>query len=460
MFRRDQFAWALFEFARNPFYMVIIVYVFGPYFTSELVDDPVQGQQVWGYINAAAGLFTALLAPLFGSIADRIGRRKPWIAFFTCLLAPATAILWFAAPGGQGIGMVTIAIAMAVAGSSAAFSEVFHNAMLPTIVSPDRLGRLSGWGLGLGHAGSLLIFLVMLYAFILPADDSVVSNWLPDVPWFGLNIEEFEHERIAAPLTTLWLLVFASPFFLFTRETVTQAQSFTQATREGLIDLLKTLRAVSHFRNIATFLLARMLYNDGKVAIMTFNMIYASGVFGWDSVERLLAGILLTVFAVAGGICGGWMDDRIGSRRAVVVCIAGTTFALCFALSIAPDSVLFVIDPSWGEVVWSLPYFETWPEIFYLFASIVMSVLIASAYANSRALLARIAPDGESSKFFGLYALSGQVTTFVGPLLVAYVTGIAASQRAGFGSLLILLIGGLVLLRWVSEEKSKAVPNI
>ena len=457
--RLGEVSWALFEWARNPYYILMVIYIFGPYFSTEVIGDPVRGQAIWGYINGFAGIVTASMAPLLGAIADKVGRRKPWIGAFVMIMVPAIALLWYAVPGEAGVGIATVALALTLAGTGSAFSEVFHNAMLPSIVPYPRIGALSGLGLSLGNAGALIILVAMLFMFSLPATGLFSWSFLPQAPLFGLDVSRFEHVRISALICSAWLLIFSLPLFLFTPDHAAVKLPARNAIRQGLGDVLRTLRQLGHYRNIAVYLAARMLFNDGKVAIMTFSMIYASGVFGWGGAERLLAGILLSVFAVFGGLIGGWLDDVIGSRKTLLITIAGNSVALLAAVSITPDTLFFIHLQGLGDPVWGSPFFSTLPELLYLGISILFALFITSAYANSRTLLARIAPETEMTKFFGIYALSGQVTTFIAPILVAFVTVWFESQRAGFASILLLLVGGLVLLWFVSEERAQPAPE-
>lgn len=454
-FDRGQVSWALFEWARNPYYILISIYIFGPYFSTEVIGDPVKGQEIWGYINGFSGAVTACLAPFLGAIADKVGRRKPWIAAFVVMMFPAILLLWLATPGDAGVGILAVAVALTIAGTGSAFSEVFHNAMLPSIVPYGRLGSLSGLGLALGNGGALVILVAMLYAFALPATGLFDWDFLPDQVLFGLDVSTFEHDRISAPISAVWLLVFSVPLLLFTPDQRGTGVTAGAAVRAGLADVWQTVRTLRRYRNIAIYLVARMFFNDGKVAIMTFGMIYASGVFGWGGAERLLVGIFLTVFAVAGGVIGGWLDDLFGSKRAIVVTIGGNMVALAAALTITPTSIFFVEFEGLAEPVWDFAFFRTVPELVYLGISILFALFITSAYANSRTLLARIAPQQEMTKFFGLYALSGQVTTFIAPILVAFCTGYFDSQRAGMASILLLLGLGLALMAFVKEQRSE-----
>jgi UMF1 family MFS transporter len=453
-FTLGQVSWALFEWARNPYYILMVIYIFGPYFSTEVIGDPVRGQEVWGYINGFAGAVTACLAPFLGAIADKVGRRKPWIGVFVIMMIPAILLLWFAVPGQASAGIVMVAIALAIAGTGSAFSEVFHNAMLPSIVPYARLGSLSGLGLALGNGGALIILVAMLYAFALPATGLFDWSFLPSQVMFGLDTASFEHDRIAAPISAIWLVLFALPLFLFTPDRAGSGVAARDAVRAGLADVWRTIQQLKHYRNIAVYLGARMLFNDGKVAIMTFGMIYASGVFGWGGAERLLVGIFLTVFAVLGGLIGGVLDDLFGSKKAILFTIGGNMVALAAAISITPTSLFFIEMDGLDHPVWAFPFFQTIPELVYLGISVLFALFITSAYANSRTMLARIAPETEMTKFFGLYALSGQVTTFIAPIVVAFFTGFFDSQRVGFGSILLLLGGGYLMMFWVKEERA------
>ena len=454
-----QVSWALFEWARNPYYILIVIYIFGPYFTAEVIGDPIRGQEIWGYINGFAGAITACLAPVLGAIADKVGRRKPWIGAFIGLMAPAILLLWLAVPGEATVGIIAIAAALAVAGTGFAFTEVFHNAMLPSVVPYQRLGTVSGWGLALGNGGALLLLGALLIAFALPASGLLTWNWLPDEVMFGLDTEKFEQVRIAAPITAVWLVLFSLPLFFFTPDQPRGGTTTRQAIRQGFADVLQTAKRVLVYRNIATYLLARMFFNDGKVAIMTFYMIYATGIFDWGEAERLMVGVFLTVFAIAAGFIGGWLDDIVGSKKAIIFCIAGNFVALLAAVSITPTTIFFVEMEGLGEPVWQFAFFQTLPEIAYLCVSVLFALFITSAYANSRTLLARIAPENEMTKFFGLYALSGQVTVFIAPIMVAFATGFFESQRVGFASVLILLGIGVVMMFFVKETRADEAPS-
>lgn len=448
-----QWSWALFEWARNPYVILVTIYLFAPYFTTHVVGDPVQGQIVWGAINGWSGIATAIFAPILGAIADSGGRRKPWIAFFVCVMAPTSWFLWYALPNQEGLSIGWIAFMLIANSAAFEYSAVFHNAMLPSIAPRARVGFLSGLGLAAGNASSLLILVFMLWAFSLPGN--VDWGFVPDHALFGLDTAAHQQDRITGPIAAVWLLAFGIPLFLFTPDRASTSIGALAAVRSGFVQLGHTIMELRRYRNVATYLVARMIYNDGKTAVLVFGGVYAAGVFGWDSLTMTVFGIVLSVFAVFGGLIGGWLDDTFGSKRAILISIGGTSLGLILAVSMTPDELFFVIP--WDRAapkVWSLPFFNTVPELFYIGVVTLVAVFITAAYANSRTMLARIAPPEMMTEFFGIYSLSGTSVAWIGSFSVRWFTGAFHSQRVGFASILIFLVLGLIGMLFVKEERT------
>lgn len=455
---KGQISWTFFQWARDPYVIVVTIYIFAPYFSNVVVGDPVRGQTIWGNINSIAGFIIACFGPILGAIADTGGRRKPWLIGFVAVMVPAIFALWWALPAAAGgLGIYQIALLFIVISVAFSFTEVFHNSMLPAIAPHNRIGFLSGMALAMSNAGALLILCFMLVAFMLPG--FVDWSFIPDKALFGLDVSMHENSRISGPLTAIWLLLFTLPLLFFTPDVSPKGRiDKVKAVKEGIGRVIKTVRQVRHYRNVATYLLARMFFNDGQTAVLIFGGVYAAGVFKWDALTLTIYGIILSVFAVGGGFFGGWLDDRFGSKRAILTSIGGTSIGIVLAVSMTPDTILFFFpyDPA-SAPIWDLPFFRTWPELIYLIVVLVVAICITAAYANSRTMLARIAPASKMSEFFGLYALSGTATAFMGPLLVGTVTWYFESQRAGFASILILMLIGLGLMYFVHETRVEAV---
>lgn len=445
------FSWTFGQAARDPYYILVIIYIFYPYFSNTVVGDPVRGQALIGYITAGSGLLLALTAPFLGAIADKDGRRKPWIMGTVAVMSCGALSLWFVEPEGRGLSLGLTLLILFVVNVSFTVSEVFHNAMLASIAPINRVGLISGVAFSLGNVGGLLLMLFVLLAFSMPG----TQPWafLPDAPLFGIDQSADEHNRIVGPIAGVWMLLFTLPVLLFTPDGKASPLPIWQLAREGVQDVLQTLKHVRHYANIARYLLARMFFIDGMVGVLTFGGVYASGTFGWDTTTLLIFGLCTSASAMFGAYVGGRLDDRVGSIRALQIAIRTSSVILLMLVSVQPDTILYVIHVG-SEPVWDSPYFATLPEIFYFCTNQVFAMFFVTGLSASRTLMARIAPPEMATQFFGLFALSATVTAFLAPLVVAAATDIFESQRIGFGSLALLMIVGGILLLKVKEEQA------
>jgi MFS transporter, UMF1 family len=434
--------WVLFDWAAQPYFTLITTFVYAPYFASAIAPDPARGQALWGFASASAGILIAILSPLLGAIADAAGRRKPWIAAFGALYVTAATLLWFGKPGDAAV-IPFILVTYVIVAVGAEFATVFNNAMMPTLVPPERLGRLSGTGWAVGYAGGLVSLVVVLG--FLAANPHTGKTLLGFTPLFGLDPALREGDRAAGPLSALWFIVFVLPLFLFTPDQP-RARPLREAVGHGLATIANTLRRLPEHRNLATFLLANMIYADGLGALFAFGGIYAAGTFGWGTIQIGMFGILLTITGTLGAWLGGKLDDRVGPKPVILASLAMLIAASLAILSTGRDHILFVISvapPVAGGGLYAAP-----AEKFFVGIGLFIGFVAGPLQAASRTLLVRLAPPDRMTQFFGLLALSGKVTAFLGPLLVGIVTSITLSQRAGMAVLVVFFsVGALLLTR-------------
>ncbi|MGH6871224.1 MAG: MFS transporter [Rhizomicrobium sp.] len=451
--RLGQVSWAMLEWARNPYILLVWIYLFSPYFVKHVVGDPVVGQGYAGLIQAYSGIGIAILAPFLGAIADRGGRRKPWLALYVVILIAAMLPMWFAMPHSSMAGIVFVGALIAAANISYEFSAVFHNSLLPTIASQRGIAGLSGLGLSLGNAAGIILLLFMLIAFSLPGN--VGWSFIPAHPLFGISQALHEPERLSGPVCAAWLAVFCLPLFFFTPDQPSANLPLFTAMRQGVQSVIATIKSLRHYRNVGAYLLARLFFNDGMTAVLVFGGIYASTTFHWGPIPMLVYGIELSIFAVFGGFFGGWIDNKFGSKNAIFISVGGTTLVGLLVLTMGPDRILWFIpyDTTLPHV-WSGPFFNTWPEIIFLLMVNFIAVLITAGYANSRTMLARIAPPEKMAEFFGLYSLSGQSTSFLATGFIGWLTLYAHNQRIGLLGETLFLSIGLVLMLFVKEERT------
>ena len=442
--RLGQFGWAAYQLASDPYFVIVNIFVFAPYFEGTIVGDYVHGQELWGYVQGASGALIALCSPLLGAIADAAGPRKPGLIFFSALGLLAMSTLIFAVPGKVALAAAAV-IAAAVAMEIAV---VYHNAMLTSIASPRRIGFLSGLAYTLGYVGGVVLFLIWL---LLPSTGLLPPN------------DTFFHERLVGPLSAAWLVVFSLPIIFWTPDRAKSGLSIFAAAGKGLRTLGRTLGRVGHYRNIATYLVVRAIYADGMSAVFAFLGGYAGGTFGW-SVQKIgiYALTILTVPAITSA-AGGWLDDHIGSKRTVQWGLVLFTLAVTGSISTTPSEYLFFIPVTPELAAQQLPLlgplmkalgFTTFSEQVALAFAMAGAVFVGPVLASSRTMVARLSPPEMISELYGLFTLTGKATAFLAPILVGVVTGITQSQRAGFAVIFIFLVAGIIGLRFVREERA------
>ena len=446
------YSWAFGQAARDPFYIMVVIYIFFPYFSAVVVGDPVRGQSLIGYINASVGFVLAATILFLGAIADTVGRRKPWILVTYGTIAIGGFLLWWVKPGSEGLSLYSSVGLIFIIMVAFAYAEVFHNAMLPSITPAERAGEVSGLAYALGNFGAVSMMVFVLFAFALPG----VQDWpfLPEQPLLGIDHSLNEHDRIVGPISGIWLVIFILPVLLFTPDGLSRGITWRQAARTGIREVATTLRQlIKHYSNIAVYLVARMLFNDGMVGVLIFGGVYAAGNFGWETITLLIFGLTTSVSAMIGAYLGGRLEDRLGSMRTLKVAIFGSATLLVVLTSITPETLFFVI-PASDEPVWAFPYFSTLAELAYLATNQAFALFFVTGLSASRTLMAKISPPEMATQFFGLYGLSGSITAFLAPLLVAVVTDITQSQRIGFASLVMLIVVGGLMLGLVREEQA------
>jgi UMF1 family MFS transporter len=437
--------WMLFDWAAQPYFTLITTFVFAPYFATHVASDPASGQSLWGFATAAAGLMIALASPVLGAIADASGRRKPWIAVFGALLVIGASLMWIGKPGDSSV-ILPLLMAYGVATIGVEFATVFNNAMMPSLVPPDKIGRLSGSGWALGYVGGILSLILVLG--FLAADPQSGRTLFGLMPLFGLDPVSHQGDRITGPLTGLWFIIFVLPMFALTPDFPPRL-SVREALQEGLTDLRATLKELPKQRSMAAFLLANMVYTDGLVSLFAFGGIYAAGTFGWHTIQIGTFGILLAVAGTFGAWLGGKLDDRLGPKRVIAGSMLILLLSIVAILMVDRDSILFikVAPPVPGGGLFAAP-----AEKVYLVLGCLIGMAGGPLQAASRTLLIRMAPKDRIAQYFGLFALTGKVTSFVGPLLVGIVTAVTASQKAGMAVLVLFFLAGLALLSRVRES--------
>ncbi|MEO0882137.1 MAG: MFS transporter [Pseudomonadota bacterium] len=454
--------WAIFEFARNPYYNAVVIAAFATYFARDVVGDPVQGQALVARTILIAGLICAVAMPVLGAMIDIGGRRKP-IAFLSLgVLGVTSAFLWFIEPelpGAVAIGMSLMAIGYV----SYTVAELIHNSMLNMAGRPDALPLISGLGLALGNFAGTFVLLLLLFLFALPGDP---TGPIPDgQPLFGLDRESFEHQRITGPLVAVWLAIFIIPFFAFMSDVRPSpernwrfAYSSIFGQGGGIVSRFKS--SINHMRemfrthpNVMRFLVGRMIYADGIAALLTIGIVFVSGLLGWSTIEVLAASVLGTLAAVCGAVTAGFFDRNLGPKKSLVLELSILIMILVLQLSISKEAILFGLVPS-ADPIWGGSVFSSLSDVAYISLLVPSSFILGACISSSRYMLVHIAPPAQIGQFYGFYAMSGSVTVWLGPGLVDLMTSLSGSQRIGVSGLGFLFVIGLFIILGVKADKT------
>ena len=446
-------SWSLFEGARNPYVILIMIYVFIPYISAAVVGDPVRGQELVSRFAQYAGWIVMVTAPFLGAAVDEMGRRKVWLGVVVVMMCSLMASLWFLRVDGTGISLLTGMLMIMGLNVLFPYTEVLHNSLLVRAAGLRGAHKASGLALALGNLFAVFALVFTAWAFALPG--KVDWAFVPHAPLFGLDPTAHEHERIVGPMAALIFALGALPLFLFTPDAERTGVSPLRAFADGASTLWRMLKTMKGNRDAAVFLLARMFYVDGMTAILLYYGIFAAGVMHWGPLELLFNGILLSILSVLGGFVGRWMDGGLGPRRALQISVGMSLLGLLGMLGMAPDRILYLwhYDAAAHVPLWNGPVFRTLPDIVFILIGFSSAVFITAQYASSRTLLTRLTPPSQTGTFFGLFALSGTATVWLGSFMVNLGTRIFHTQQGGFATITLLLALGLVGLSFVRGGK-------
>ncbi len=400
----EALAWALYDFANTIFSFAIVSFAMSLWAIRFLGED--DGTFWFTAAVSASVLLNAAVSPILGAMSDRVGRRKPFLAFFTAACVIGTAIIGF-------VDVTLGLVAFAVANFAYQAALIYYDALLPDVAKPIARGRLSGIGVALGYCGTLLVGVLLLAGVSTDADGESTSAT------FALVAGLFA--------------VFAAPLFLVVREQARARGSFSAAdAARSWSQLAQTIRTARETPGLLRFIVARFFYTDPvntAIAVMSAFAVFA---VGFTEAQALQVLLVLTVVAVIASFGWGFVADRWGPRR-----------------------TLFAVLGTWavGLVILTL-FLSTVP---FLIAGALLGAGLGGVGVVDRLMLLRLAPPQRVGEMFGLYGLVGKFSAVVGPILYgAIVSSLLDTMDPGayqvaIGSLLVLLVIGVAILRGVPE---------
>jgi UMF1 family MFS transporter len=398
MNRKQVLSWCLFDFANSSYSAVIAAVVFQVYYINSIVGNGGgRGDLWWGASISASMLFVSLSSPFLGGIADYGGLRKRLLAFYTYLCVLAVACFSLLAPGAAFFGSLLIVLAnIGLEGGL-----VFYNSFLPQIAPVEFQGRVSGWGFGVGYAGSILSLLI---ALPLAKTGRFESIWLMVAIFFSL---------------------FSLPAFLFLPRDKSTGVTVAEAGIRGVRNAWTVLREVWSRKEPRKFLLSYLIYEDGVNTVIVFSSSLAATTFAFDQGELIGLYLAVQVTALAGAFLLAKPTDTWGPKKVVTLSLVLWSFVAVGAFFVASKSQFWVIACTAG-------------------------LGLGSVQAGTRAFFAQFIPKGKEAEYFGVYALVGKSSAILGPLVFGQVSVAFRSQRPAILSIAAFFIIGLLLLRRVN----------
>ncbi|MFN2111964.1 MAG: MFS transporter [Anaerolineales bacterium] len=412
---REHIAWYMYDFGNSAYAAVILLAVYSAYFKGTVVGGA-EGSRYWGIAVGIAMLTVAIIAPFLGTIADYTASKKRFLLFFSIVTWVFTAMLFFVQQGDIFMGMLFFIIAEVGYRSG----QVFYNSLLPEIATPDEMGVVSGNGWAIGSFGGILCLLILLPLIVIIKGTLVV--------------------RLSLVFTAVFFALSAIPTFRWIKERAVANPLPAGETYLSLAfsRLLETLKALGNYRDFLQFIIAFLIYNDGILMALDFAAIIGAVLFGMTQTQLIIFMIIVQVTSVAGAYIAGIIGKKIGFKQTLIYSIVMMTV-----------------------VVLSMIFAQNLTQFFIIGA--LAGFALTGVQSVSRTLVGYFAPPGRSAEFYGIFAVTGRTSSFIGPTVYGFLAFEAArwfsdsrgfsllqaemaGQRVAIGSIAVFLIVGLVIL--------------
>ncbi|BAN50112.1 MFS transporter [Metapseudomonas resinovorans] len=407
--RREIWAWAMFDFANSGYTTVIITAVFNAYFVAVVAEGKPWGTLAWTSTLAVSYALVILTAPLIGAHADATASKKRLLLFSTLGCVIFTAALALAGPGSLALAVLFVVLSNFCFGTG----ENLIAAFLPELARDDAMGRVSGWGWGLGYIGGLVsLGACLAYVSWAQGQGQTAAQFVP----------------VCVVITALLFALASTPTFLFLKE---RSKPQPAAAGGAWQRFRQTLREAGRYRDLLRFLACTVCYQAGISAVISLAAIYAAQVMGFTTQDTLLLIFVVNITASIGAVLFGWLQDRIGHRATLALTLMG-----------------------WLAMV-ALMWFASGPELFWVAANIAGLCMGASQSAG-RAIVGLLAPPTRLAEFFGLWGQAVKLSAILGPMTY----GLASWLSGGDHRLAMLITGsyfvaGLLLLASVRLERGR-----
>ncbi|MEL7627010.1 MAG: MFS transporter [Anaerolineaceae bacterium] len=416
--RQARHAWYFYDFGNSAYAAVILLAVFSAYFKNVIVGGA-QGTRLWGWSVGIAAIAVAVMSPILGAIADSSRSKKLFLFIFTALSVIFTALLFFVGPGDVVMAMVFFI--MAEIGYRGA--QVFYDALLVDVSTPETIGYISGKGWAIGMLGGIVTLLIAVVPMKLIGNSFIPYTFLLTALIYALS-----------SLPTFFRVKELSPVVPVPEGETLLSIAFKQLTI--------TFKDIRNYKEFLRYMVAFLIYNDGIMMLMDFAAIIGGTLFGLNQVQLIIFVIIIHITGALGALFFGKISDEKSSKRSIIYSLL---------ILIASLTALFLVKDMIGFFVVGA------------FAGFSLS----GAQAVSRTMVSQLAPESKTTEFYGFLSVAGRTSTFVGPFVFSTISyraynfyinqGIAklaaeqAGQYWGIGSILAFLVVGLLILLSVRD---------
>jgi len=421
--RRELIAWAFYDFANSGYTTVVQTTIFSTYFVGVVAGSaagvaPGLATLLWSLSVGFANFIVMLSGPVVGAIADVKACKKRFLLWSSIGCIVTTALLALVGPGDYPLGMALVMLSVVMF----AYGENLVAAFLPELVPEEKMGRLSGYGWGLGYVGGLLTLLLCL-GYI---------TWAK-----GQGMTEAEAVPVTLLITAGIFALTAAPTFLWLRErAIPSTVDLGEAVFSASFGRLRhTLQEARRFRDLIWFLATLAVYQSGVSTVIVLAAIYAQQVMGFDTQSLIVLIMVINVTAAVGALLCGQLQDRIGSVPTLAITLVIWIAALIGAYLAEAREDMWIVGN-------------------------MMGIAMGASQAVGRALVSKFSPAERAGEFLGLWGLVNRLSVIIGPLsygLINYWSG--GNHRLSLLSTLAFFVGGLLLLFKVDEDRGRAAAN-
>jgi UMF1 family MFS transporter len=406
-------SWKMYDWANSAFATTIMAAVLPEFYSSVAgaTLDKTIATSYWGYSNTIAMLIIAIAAPLLGAISDHSGAKKKFLAGFAFAGMVSTGLLI-----GAGHGMWLYASVLYILGRVGfGGGNIFYDSLLPHVAKQEEIDRVSTEGYAYGYLGGGILLALNLFMILKPD-----TLGIPSAEWAS---------RISFLSVALWWAIFAIPIFKNVAEprVVVAKDESGNPLVAGYQRLKRTFHDMRRFKELAKFLVAFWLYNDGIGTIIIMAVIFGAEI-GIGRTHLIGAILMVQFIGIPFTVLFGRLPQRLGTKRAILLALG--VYA----------------------VITILGYFMQTPAHFWLLAFLV-SMVQGGTQGLSRSMYASMVPESKSAEFFGFYNVSSKFAGIIGPTLFAVVGQLAGTSRISIISIIIFFLAGAGILAMVNHAQ-------